>query len=34
MKKTLSLVLAIVLMLGCMSFAGAEEIKNFTDPGQ
>ncbi|MBQ4619087.1 MAG: hypothetical protein IJB25_04315, partial [Clostridia bacterium] len=31
MKKTLSLVLAIVLMLGCMSFAGAEEIKNFKD---
>ena len=31
MKKTLSLVLAIVLMFGCMSFAGAEEIKNFKD---
>ncbi len=31
MKKIMSLVLALVLALGCVSFASADEIKNFKD---
>ena len=31
MKKIVSLVLALMLVLGCMSFASADEIKNFKD---
>ena len=31
MKKALSFILAIALVLSCVSFAGAEEIKNFKD---
>ena len=29
MKKTLAILLAAVLMLGCMSFASAEELQQF-----
>ncbi len=31
MKKIVSLVLALMLVLGCVSFAAADEIKNFKD---
>ena len=31
MKKIVSLVLALMLVLGCVSFASADEIKNFKD---
>ncbi len=31
MKKALSLILALVLVLSCVSFASADEIKNFKD---
>ncbi|MDD6041896.1 MAG: ABC transporter substrate-binding protein [Clostridia bacterium] len=31
MKKMLSLLLVLAMMFGCMSFASAEEIKNFRD---
>ena len=29
MKKTLTLVLVLALIFGCVNFASAEEIKNF-----
>ena len=31
MKKIVSLVLALMMVLGCVSFASADEIKNFRD---